>query len=169
MIARALCRIDVAGLLAVAEERLGIEVRAVERARTDLARYDAESERLLAETDGRVNSLRARLKFTEEGLSAKPRFRTPVEICSASAPADPETSVALQRELQQAEEDNNALLVHRLEGREAVTSQFSDAAARMIAAGSDILELAAQAEQFMELTVDLPTAAAETAEAGSAS
>jgi monoamine oxidase len=156
MIARTLCRLDIAGLLAVAEERVAIETRAVERTRTLLDRYDAESERLLAETDGRVKSLRARLRFAEDGMSA-------------SGPSDPETVVALRAELQQADEDNNLLLVHRLEGRDAMTSQFSDAAARLIAAGADILELAAQAEQFVTLTADLPTVSAEAEPAGSAS
>jgi hypothetical protein len=156
MIARTLCRLDIAGLLAVAEERLGIESSAVERARTAVERYDAESERLLAETDGRVKSLKARLKFAEEGLAA-------------SGPSDPETVVALRSELGQAEEDNNALLVHRLEGREGYTTQFSDAAQRYLAAGADILELAAQAEQFVTLAADLPTTTVEEQPAGSAS
>lgn len=156
MIARTLCRLDIAGLLAVAEERLGIESSAVERVRTTLYRYDAESERLLAETDGRVKSLKARLKFAEEGMSA-------------SGPSDPQTVVALRSELQQAEEDNNALLVHRLEGRDAYTTQFSDAAQRYLAAGADILELAAQAEQFVTLAADLPTTSVEELPAGSES
>lgn len=156
MIARILRRLDIAGLLKVAEERLGIEKTAVDRARVALYRYDAESERLLAETDGRVKSLKARLRFGETGMSA-------------SGPVDPETVVALRRELQQAEEDNNGLLVHRLEGRDAVTGAFSDAAQRMLAAGGEILELAGQAEQFAVLTADLPTTSVEAEPVGRAS
>lgn len=156
MTGRPLCHVDIAGLLTVAEERLGIETAAVNRTRTVLARYDAESERLLAEADGRVRSLRARLKIAEEGLSA-------------GKPADPADMVALRTELELSEENSNALLVNRLAGRDALTTAFTEAAQRMIAAGADILELAAQAEQFVTLIADLPTTAAEDQPAGSAS
>lgn len=156
MTGRPLCRLDMTSLLSVAEERLGIETAAVDRRRTALYRYDAESERLLAEADGRVRSLRARIKIAEEGLSG-------------GKPADPADVVALRQELELSEENSNALLVNRLDGREPLTSAFTAAAQRMIAAGADILELAAQAEQFVTLIADLPTTSVEEQPAGSAS
>jgi hypothetical protein len=147
-ITRTLCKVDVAAVLGVAEERLGIETTGVERARRALERYDAESERLLAETDGRVKSLKARIHIAEEGMSA-------------SGPPAPEDVVFMQQELQLAEELNEALLWNRLDGRQAVARGFSDAAGRMIEAGVNILELAGYAEQFVTLTADLPSEAAE--------
>jgi hypothetical protein len=127
-------RLDLDELMSVAQGLVAAESICVDRARRALARYDAESERLMAEAAGRVRSLEARIHVADTGMSDG---RPPVEDL-----------VHARDELGLAREANEGLLWTRLDGRQPAVREFGEAARRMLDAGETFLRLGLYVEQY---------------------
>lgn len=123
----------------LAEEVARADAGDLERLRDRLNEYDAETERLLAESAGRLKSLRARIAHRQN-----PAAR-------AGLAATAEDVAALESELRCAERADGQLLGRRLAEREPLRRAWLDAARRGLTAGLQLLALA---------DPDLPTLAA---------
>lgn len=113
-------------LLRLAEDRLATEGAAVERARRALDRWDAESERLIAEAGERVKTVGDHVRSLE----------------SRGGGNAGEELTRLRRELQVAKQDASDLVYVRLDHRGRNEEQFSNAARRMLEAGEQVFRLA---------------------------
>lgn len=114
-------------LLELAQEAHA-EARAdLEQQRERLGAFDQESERLLAETAGRVRSLRAKLQHRRGSTNG--------------IPAGPGELAALEGELASAEQRDQALVSERLHGREWILTRFRMARLQTLLAGEARLAL----------------------------
>lgn len=116
-------------LVRLAEAVAEADAADLERLRDRLDEFDAETERVLAETGGRVRRVRAQLEHRKN------------PIAKAGLPRAPEDVAALEAELASAQKVDGELLGQRLAAREPIRQAWIDAARRGLQAGLQFLAL----------------------------